>query len=95
MTEAFWGEKKEFLFLSNDVSLIKDMQNIVVANDIQYDQHMSEHNCVKASETSLFGIPTMFFERFSSFRVFYHINIVTKYLYNKPDMFLFFISLLP
>lgn len=32
------------------------MQNIMVANDIQYDQHMSEHNCVRASETSLFGI---------------------------------------
>lgn len=66
----------------------------MLANDIQYYQHMSEHNCVRASETSLFGI-IMFFERFSSFRILYHVNLIAKYLYDKQDMFLFFISLLP
>lgn len=44
---------------STDVSLIKAMQNIMVANDIQYDQHMSEHSCVRTSEMSLFGITTL------------------------------------
>lgn len=46
------------------MSLIKDMQNIVVANDIQYDQHMSEHNCVKASETSLLVYQQCFLKDF-------------------------------
>lgn len=47
--------------------LIKAMQNFMVANDMLYDQHMSEHNCVKASDVSLFDISITFFERFSSF----------------------------
>lgn len=34
------------------------MQNIMVVNDIQYDQHMSEQDYVRVNEMSLFGITT-------------------------------------
>lgn len=39
------------------------MQNIMVADDIQYDQHMLEHNYVRANEMSLFSI-TIFLKYF-------------------------------
>lgn len=41
---------------SNGVCLIKALQNIRVAKDIQYDQYMPEHNGAKASDVFLFGI---------------------------------------